>query len=179
MIEQIKQFFQSMVGSDMDQKTPDTSGHILERSRVQTPPATNADVTETVSPAPGAVPPVSQIAPPASQIAPPPAETLEELPTLREAVVRVLKTVYDPEIPVNIYELGLIYSIEIKEESFVQIRMTLTAPGCPVADILPAEVEAKVRAVPGVRDVELELVWEPAWNMTMMSEAARLTLGMF
>ena len=96
---------------------------------------------------------------------------------LRDTIVKVLHTVYDPEIPVDIYELGLVYSIDIDEGCNVQIRMTLTAPGCPVADIMPGEVEAKVRAVRGVRDVRLELVWEPAWDMTMMSEAARLTLG--
>jgi FeS assembly SUF system protein len=108
---------------------------------------------------------------------PEPEEQAVDREALREMIVKVLHTVYDPEIPVDIYELGLIYSIEIDEGRNVQIRMTLTAPGCPVADILPGEVEAKVRAVHGVRDVRLELVWEPAWDMTMMSEAARLTLG--
>ena len=99
-------------------------------------------------------------------------------PDLRAAIVRVLRAVYDPEIPVNIYELGLVYGIEVSDEGFVHIQMTLTAPNCPVAGILPAEVEAKVRAVPGVKDVRLELVWEPPWNLNMISEAARLTLGL-
>ena len=97
---------------------------------------------------------------------------------LREMVVTVLRTVYDPEIPVNIYELGLIYSIDIDKQGAVQVRMTLTSPGCPVAGTMPGEVEAKVRAIPGVRDVQLELVWEPPWDMNMISEEGRLVLGL-
>ena len=102
----------------------------------------------------------------------------QETRGLRQAVVRALHTVYDPEIPVDIYELGLIYAIDIPEPNVVQIRMTLTAPSCPMAEALLAEVETKTRAIPGVRDVQLELVWEPPWEMRMMSEAARLTLGL-
>ncbi len=96
---------------------------------------------------------------------------------IREGVIEVLRTVYDPEIPVNIYEMGLIYEIEVKDESKVYIRMTLTSPMCPVAETLPPEVEAKARGVAGVSDVELDLVWDPPWNPGMMSEAARLELG--
>lgn len=102
----------------------------------------------------------------------------EGVKKIREQVVRVLRTVYDPEIPVDIYELGLIYNIDIAPDGAVAIQMTLTAPSCPVAGILPGEVEAKVRAVPGVTDVQLDLVWEPPWDMSKMSEAARLTLGL-
>ena len=97
---------------------------------------------------------------------------------IRERVVGVLRTVYDPEIPVDIYELGLVYDVEVREGGKVYVRMTLTSPMCPVAESLPPEVEAKVRAVEGVTDVELDLVWEPPWNPSMMSEAARLELGM-
>lgn len=97
---------------------------------------------------------------------------------IRGRVVDVLRTVYDPEIPVDIYELGLVYEVEVREGDLVYVRMTLTSPMCPVAESLPPEVEAKVRGVAGVRDVELELVWEPPWNPSMMSEAARLELGM-
>ena len=97
---------------------------------------------------------------------------------VREGVVEVLKTVYDPEIPVDIYELGLIYEVGVDPERRVSIRMTLTSPMCPVAETLPPEVEAKARAVPGVADVTLDLVWDPPWNPGMMSEAARLELGM-
>lgn len=104
---------------------------------------------------------------------PPPAQDLEG------EIVDALKTVFDPEIPVNIYELGLIYDLEIQPEGQVQIKMTLTSPGCPVAGSLPGEVKAKVEGVPGVAAADVELVWDPAWNPSMMTEAARLQLGMF
>ncbi len=94
-------------------------------------------------------------------------------------IVEALKTVFDPEIPVNIYELGLIYDVDIQDGGRVQVKMTLTSPGCPVAGSLPGEVKAKVEAVPGVASAEIDLVWDPAWNPSMMSEAARLQLGMF
>ena len=97
---------------------------------------------------------------------------------LRDDVIASIKTCYDPEIPVDIYELGLIYQIEVREANAVYVQMTLTSPMCPVAETLPPEVEEKVRGVPGVAGVELELVWEPPWNLDMMSEAARLTLNM-
>lgn len=103
-----------------------------------------------------------------------PEPTLEEL---RQAIVDVLKPVYDPEIPVDIYELGLIYGLEIDEERHVKLVMTLTSPMCPVAESLPPEVEQKVRGVPGVAHVDLELTWEPAWDPSRMSEAAKLELG--
>ena len=96
---------------------------------------------------------------------------------LNERVVAALKTVYDPEMPVNIYELGLIYEIEAGAEGAVLIRMTLTAPNCPVAGTLPAEVERAVRAVPGVTSVKLELTFDPPWTKDRMSEAAKLALG--
>jgi FeS assembly SUF system protein len=98
---------------------------------------------------------------------------------LENGIVEALKTVFDPEIPVNIYELGLIYDIDVQEEGKVQVKMTLTAPGCPVAGSLPIEVKNKVESVPGVTSADVELVWDPAWNPSMMSEAARLQLGMF
>ena len=98
---------------------------------------------------------------------------------VEEGIVEALKTVFDPEIPVNIYELGLIYDIDIQEPGDIHIKMTLTSPMCPVAGSLPGEVEKKVAAVSGVGAVDVELVWDPAWNPSMMSEAARLQLGMF
>lgn len=98
-------------------------------------------------------------------------------PELRAAIVSALRTVYDPEIPVNIYELGLIYSVDIDDAGLVAIRMTLTAPNCPAAGSLPGEAESKVRAVPGVSNAKVEVVWEPTWNKEMMSEAAKLELG--
>jgi len=96
---------------------------------------------------------------------------------LRSALVDVLKTVYDPEIPVDIWELGLIYDLAVDEAGAVKIRMTLTSPMCPVAETLPPEVEAKARTVAGVSDVKLDLVWDPPWSPSMMSEAARLELN--
>ncbi len=96
----------------------------------------------------------------------------------RDDIIAVLKTVYDPEIPVDIYELGLIYAVEVDDRCDVAIEMTLTTPMCPVAEILPQEVEAKVRAVEGVSTVKLELVWEPPWSVEKMSEAARLELNL-
>lgn len=96
---------------------------------------------------------------------------------LKEAVVAALKTVYDPEIPVDIYELGLVYELEVEDQGAVSIQMTLTSPACPVAGTLPGEVEATVRAVEGVTDVVVDLVWDPPWGMERMSEPARLQLG--
>lgn len=96
---------------------------------------------------------------------------------LEAHIVDALSTVYDPEIPVNIYELGLIYNIDIAPTGSVTIEMTLTSPACPVAGSLPGEVEMKVREVDGVRDVAVELVWDPPWTPDRMTEAARLQLG--
>ena len=97
--------------------------------------------------------------------------------TLRERVEAALRTVYDPEIPVNIYELGLIYALELTDDGVADIKMTLTAPNCPAAGAMPAEVEAKVRAVEGVTDAHVELVWDPPWDKARMSESAQLELG--
>jgi FeS assembly SUF system protein len=97
---------------------------------------------------------------------------------LEKKIVDVLKTCYDPEIPVNIYELGLIYKVEVGSDGAVNIRMTLTSPMCPVAESLPPEVESKVRSVPGVSTAKVEVVWEPPWTPAMMSEAAKLQLNM-
>jgi len=94
-------------------------------------------------------------------------------------ILEALREVYDPEIPVNIYDLGLIYDVHVDEYGVVDIEMTLTSPACPVAGILPGQVEQKVREVNGVADVTVELVWEPAWSMDRMSEEAKLELGFF
>lgn len=98
---------------------------------------------------------------------------------LRSAIVAALKTVFDPEIPVDVYELGLIYGIEIQEGGDVRIDMTLTAPACPAAGMLPGEVEERVKSVPGVRSARVEIVWEPPWSQDRMSEVAKLRLGFF
>ena len=97
---------------------------------------------------------------------------------IRSGLVDVLKTVYDPEIPVDIWELGLIYDLDVDEGGSVNIRMTLTSPMCPVAETLPPEVEAKARSVAGVSEVKLDLVWDPPWSPSMMSEAARLEMNL-
>jgi FeS assembly SUF system protein len=97
--------------------------------------------------------------------------------SLKQQVTAALQKVFDPEMPVNIYELGLIYDVTVDDAGRVAIRMTLTAPNCPVAGTLPGEVERAVRAVPGVSDVKLELTFDPPWTKDRMSEAARLTLG--
>ena len=97
---------------------------------------------------------------------------------LKEKIISEIKKIYDPEIPVNIYELGLIYKIEVKDKSIVNIDMTLTSPNCPVAESLPKEVKDSIMKVEGVSDVNLNLVWEPPWNKDMMSEAAKLELNL-
>jgi FeS assembly SUF system protein len=96
---------------------------------------------------------------------------------LETDIIQTLKQIYDPEIPVDIFELGLIYEIAIDDEANVKINMTLTSPACPVAGSLPGEVENKIKGVPGVNDVKIELVWNPPWDKDMMSEVAKLELG--
>ncbi len=103
-----------------------------------------------------------------------PLKTLE----LKPLVVEAISTVYDPEIPVNIYELGLIYDVDIDVQGAVEIKMTLTSPACPSAQSLPLEVESKAKKVPGVTDVKVEVVWDPMWTMDKMSEAAKLQMGL-
>jgi FeS assembly SUF system protein len=122
-------------------------------------------------------------APASAAPAAPPVEAASErgaagVQGVQEKVLEVLRNTYDPEIPVNIYELGLVYEARVEDSGEVYIRMTLTSPACPVAGSLPPEVESRVRAIPGVTDVRLDLVWDPPWNPGMMSEAARLQLGM-
>ena len=102
----------------------------------------------------------------------------KKLQKIGEKVVGVLCEIYDPEIPVNIYALGLIYDVEVSEECNVQITMTLTSPNCPVAETLPVEVEQKVKVITDVKDAKVEIVFEPIWTKEMMSEDAKLELGM-
>ena len=96
----------------------------------------------------------------------------------KEQIIDEIRKIYDPELPVNIYDLGLIYDIEVKDEKFVIIKMTLTTPNCPVAESLPKEVKEGAMQVEGIEDVDLELVWDPPWNKDMMSEAAKLELNL-
>ncbi|NJB71601.1 FeS assembly SUF system protein [Saonia flava] len=104
----------------------------------------------------------------------------EEIKTqdLGEKIVNVLKTIYDPEIPVDIYELGLIYDVFVNEDNDVKILMTLTSPNCPVAESLPAEVEEKVKSIDEIKDAEVEITFDPPWTQDLMSEEAKLELGM-
>ena len=99
-------------------------------------------------------------------------------PQLRANVIAALRTIFDPEIPVNIYDLGLIYDLHIDEEGQVSIRMTLTAPACPVAETFPGTVESRLYSVPGVTDVRVELVWDPPWTKDKLSEEIKLQLGL-
>jgi len=99
--------------------------------------------------------------------------------SLRDRVIEVLKSCYDPEIPVNIWELGLVYALEVSDEGDVSVRMTLTSPACPVAGSLPPEIQRRISELPGVRSAKVELVWDPPWTMERMSEAAKLQLGFF
>ncbi len=130
------------------------------------PPATEAEPAEK--------PPDS-----APQVAGAKPLTGLEAIALQDKVIEALRTCYDPEIPVNIYELGLIYDIRVETSGEVSIQMTLTAPNCPAAGSLPGEVQEKVKALPGVTSARIEVVWDPPWDPSRMSEAARLQLGMF
>ena len=99
--------------------------------------------------------------------------------TKKDEIIEEISKIYDPELPVNIYELGLIYDIKVKDEKFAIIKMTLTTPNCPVAESLPKEVKDSVKEVKNVKDVELDLVWDPPWDKSMMSEAAKLELNLW
>ena len=108
-------------------------------------------------------------------VVPDPLNTLKYKPLIIDAVSKV----YDPEIPVNIYELGLVYDIDVDSEANVSIKMTLTAPACPAAQTIPVDVERRVREVEGIKDVKVAVVWDPPWTRDRMSEVAKLTLGMY
>jgi FeS assembly SUF system protein len=117
-------------------------------------------------------------APPA--LAPPlhnPVQQIEKK-ILESQVIEVMRTVYDPEIPVNIYELGMVYGVEVEPPGKVVVKMTLTSPSCPVAGSLPGDVQARVQNIPGVTEARVDLVWDPPWDPSRMSEAAKLDLGM-
>ena len=101
----------------------------------------------------------------------------QEIQALKEKAVEAMRKCYDPEIPVNIYDLGLIYETKVEPSGLVYVKMTLTAPGCPAAGTLPGEVEDRIRVLSSVTDVKVEVVWDPPWNKDMMSEAAKLQLG--
>ena len=106
------------------------------------------------------------------------SETTIDTRALGEKIVKVLKTIYDPEIPVDIYELGLIYDVMVNEDFDVKILMTLTSPNCPVAETLPVEVEEKIKSIDEIKDAEVEITFDPPWSQELMSEEAKLELGM-
>ena len=133
------------------------------------PPATTTTVPD------GTAPSTSPGADDVSALGPDAART----EALKPGIVEALSTVFDPEIPVNIWELGLIYDVVVDADGVAAVRMTLTAPGCPAAQSLPVEVAEKVRKVPGVTDAKVEVVWEPGWTKDRMSEAAKLQLGLW
>ena len=105
------------------------------------------------------------------------SETTIDTSALGEKIVKVLKTIYDPEIPVDIYELGLIYDVMVNEDFDVKILMTLTSPNCPVAETLPVEVEEKIKSIDEIKDAEVEITFDPPWSQELMSEEAKLELG--
>jgi FeS assembly SUF system protein len=140
-------------------------------------------MTDRILPLADAPLPSQDAAEPAPAAAPASEAAFEANPlntlTLQPALVEAVSKVFDPEIPVNIYELGLIYNLDVDAQNNVQVRMTLTAPACPAAQSLPIEVERRVREVPGVNDVKVAVVWDPQWTRDKMSEAAKLSLGMY
>jgi FeS assembly SUF system protein len=131
-------------------------------------------MTDRLIPLADAPVPSSEDKPASGAFAPDPLKTLTFQPALVEAVSKV----FDPEIPVNIYELGLVYNLDVDSNMNVQVRMTLTAPACPAAQTLPIDVERRVREVPGVNEVKVSVVWDPPWTREKMSDAAKLTLGL-
>jgi FeS assembly SUF system protein len=145
---------------------PGETGNAATPGSTSSPPA--APAAESTPPASAAPSPAAGSGNPATSI---------DLKLLEGRVIEALRQIYDPEIPVNIYELGLIYNVDVKADKSVQVTMTLTAPACPVAGTLPGQVEKKIEEIPEVTKANVELVWEPPWCREMMSEAAQLQLG--
>ena len=133
-------------------------------------PLADAPAPETPDSTPGVAPAQTEAA-----FTPDPLKTL----TLQPALVEAVSKVFDPEIPVNVYELGLIYNMDVDANSNVQVKMTLTAPACPAAQTIPIDVERRIREIPGVNDVKVAVIWDPPWTRDKMSDAAKLTLGMY
>ncbi len=157
-----------------------TAVHSPQSAAVPNPPPAPEAMSPNKSVAPAETLPV-QPSPDSSASVSIPAEELspERLEQIKETIIEKVRTVFDPEIPVNIYELGLIYNIDVQSTGSAHIRMTLTSPNCPSAEELPVEVHYKVKQIEGVKDVKVSVVWDPPWDPTKMTEAARLQLGMF
>ena len=150
-----------------------SSGRVeqLRREMAENPPPTTTTTAADTAALRSATDPAN--APARNENVPP------ELRLLEGKVIAAIRQVYDPEIPVNIYELGLIYAVDVQPDHTVNVRMTLTTPACPVAGSLPGEVQRRIEAVDEVKSANIELVWDPPWDRSMMSEAAMLQLGMF
>ena len=146
---------------------PDADAALPENAAADTPASGNTDVTA-----------VGNVAD-ATAAAPSSALPADELARLTDEIVTALKTVYDPEIPADIYELGLIYNVDVDDDRGVKIKMTLTTPNCPAAADLPGEVENAVASVPGVREAKVDIVWDPPWDPSRMSDEARAVLNMW
>src|SRR5262245_26097158 len=132
-------------------------------------------LADAPAPDPSAAAPAAGAASPDAQpFEPDPLNSLK----FRPQIIEQLSKVFDPEIPVNIYELGLVYDIDVDDDANAHVRMTLTAPACPAAQTIPVDVERRIREIPGIRDVKVEIVWDPPWTKDRMSEVAKLTLGM-
>jgi FeS assembly SUF system protein len=135
--------------------------------------------TDRLSPPPAEPTPAKSSSEPVAPAAAEEPLSYDQIQEIDKKIVEALKSCFDPEIPVNIYEMGLIYNIDIQPTGIVNIRMTLTSPACPAAGSLPPEVRWKVQEIPGVKDAKVEIVWDPPWTKERMSEAARLQLGIF
>lgn len=161
----------------------------MRREARVSPAADKAEAASAASPSPTRTPASAPAHAPAGAPTKPAASAAPAGPSgtgdgigkklLEAKVIEVLHQIYDPEIPVSIYELGLIYAIDVRDDNSVKVQMTLTAPACPVAGSLPGEVERKIESLPEVKSAEVELVWDPPWSRDRMSEAAQLQLGLF
>ena len=159
----------------IESRDADTAGEVKLHDNVEAPNSADTGGNSTTSPSDSAPPSVTDGGTPV----PGSSLSAEELDQLTADIIAALKTVYDPEIPCDIYELGLIYKIDVGDERDVDVDMTLTAPGCPVAGEMPGWVENAVASVPGVSGVKVNLVFDPPWDMSRMSDEARLAIGMF
>jgi FeS assembly SUF system protein len=155
--------------SRLGSPTPEPQGKatMSDNSTAPIEPAGNSSASET-----------SEAAGPATVLEPGPTNPVIQKKLLEVKIIQALRKIYDPEIPLDIYELGLIYEIDIRDDNSVRVQMTLTAPACPVAGSLPGQVEQQIEAIPEVKSAEVVLVWDPPWSRDRMSEAALLQLGM-
>lgn len=184
-----KSFWQSMTGwinGPADAPAPENSSNPAEPrphesmayprvSPEQRPAESNAEVS--ADPVAGGAQPPSAGDPAAQPVADAVPESANENPELKNKIIDVIKTCYDPEIPVNIYELGLIYDVKVDEEDHAHVKMTLTAPNCPAAQSLPAEVKHKIEAMDEIKSASVEIVFDPPWNPNKMSDSAKLVLN--